>query len=334
MELQNHSKLKVEFLAASPDLRPDIVVVQIVGKVLGSWTTQGQWQLDWDAQPQILKERVSTPWGDLCPDFHHLKAGCDLSVVGRIYSPSPRGCKRMQVQLRVGQEHRKLTVFGSRRWKKAKGGDLVAGEAETFGMLDMTWSHSFGGRCINQAGDAQNHGFNPGGIGFQCCPVQALDAQLPRIEDPDHLITRIEDQPMPINLAAIPADVPLNLYPDPTPLGRALISDARVDLDPSFHNNSHPSFRFSSISPGSSFVLQGMDTLGGLAGSLPDCRYLAKIRLGDRRHQCFLEPSSIVFFPETRQVSIAYSAHFAFRWVAEQQREIEVQGLSCTKGQV
>lgn len=327
MEIHNHSRLSLAYLAASPDLRPDIVVGQLVGKLLGSWTATGAWQLDWDAQAPVLRERLSTPWGDLCPDFHHRKAGCDLSVIGRVYSPQAKGCRQMRVHARVGDSARSLWVFGPRRWQQGPQGELEPSPPEPFGILDMVWSNSFGGRCKDADGAYQSYLFNPEGMGFQCCPTQAKGALLARIEDPNALVRRPLDRPMPINLAAIPAELPLNLYPDPVPLAQAMLDQKQVKLPPSFHNWAHPKFRFSDIAPGAEFYLEGMDTGGGLLGALPELRFVAGVRLGDRRHRLCLEPSSIVIFPESRKVSISYSAHFAFRWVPEERREIELHAL-------
>lgn len=330
MEMINQTKLNVEFVSGSPDLRPDVVVGQLVGKALGFWDPQQRFQMDWDAKAPILRENVSTDWGELPCDLHQLKEGCDLSVVGRVYSPDPKGCKEMDVEIMVGDLHRSLRVFGPRRWVPSRAGDLVPEKPQMFGITDMVWSQSFGGRCEDQTGELQSDVFNPSGKGFQCCPKNAEGTALPSIEDPEQLIRGIDDRPMPINLAAIPADLPLKLYPDPTIWGQALLAGERVKLPASYHNVAHPKFRIPRLRAGAAFSLRGMDTQGGLCGALPSLHIHAEIRLGDRRHECFLRPSNLVFFPETRHLSISYSAHFAFRWVPEEQRSIHLRAMKAS----
>lgn len=327
MQIVNQTQMEVELVSASPDLRPDIVVAQVVGKVLGSWDAKQRWSIDWDAPTMILRERTSTPWGDICADLHPRKAGCDLSVVGRIYSPRAQGCKSMEVELNVDDAKRSLRVFGPRRWVRDGAGAVVPGDPEPFGILDMNWAHSFGGRCQNAEGVFESYLFNPQGKGFQTCEQRALGTFLPCIEDPQDLVRYVGDTPMPISLAAIPAELPLNLYPDPAPLGRALMAGQRVTLPPSFHNISHPKFRFETVRPGAEFGLRGMDTEGGLFGALPNLCFHADVRLGERRHTCVLAPSSLVFFPESRRMSMSYSAHFAFRWVPQERRELVLRAV-------
>lgn len=328
MELINHTKLAAQYLGGSPDLRPDLVVGQIVGKALGLWDRAHRFTLQWDAKVPILRERQCTPFGDVAPDIHPLKAGCDVTAVGQVYSPDPKGAKAVEVQVSVGDARRCLQVFGPRRWRRDKRGGLKIGETEPFGSLDMGWAHSFGGRCPDEQGQTQSYLFNPDGQGLIACPQRADGVALPRIEDPDQRICSWRDQPMPINLAAIPKDLPLSLYPDPTPIGQALLAGKKVKLPPGFHNAAHPRFRFQGLAPGTPFGIKGMDTRGGLFGALPELRFQAAIRLGDRHHTLWLEPSQLVFFPETRQVSLTYSAHFAFRWIPRQVREIKLRAFT------
>lgn len=324
MEILNQTRLSVAYVGASPDLRPDIVVGQIVGKVLGHWDPHQQLHYDWDAELPILRERERTQWGDIAPDLHPMKAGCDVSAVGQIYSKDPRGSRVGSVDLKLGGQSRSLAVFGPRRWVQDRSGALRISEPERFGVLAMDWAHSFGGQCLDAQDRMQSSHFNPKGLGFVSCPERALNLALPLIEDPDQRIRDCQDRPMPINLAAIPADMPLSLFPDPTPIGQVLAKGQRVQLPTDFHNCAHPKFRWTQVKPGTSFALQGMDTQGGLFGALPELRFEAQIRLGDRRHTQWLEPSNIVFFPERRHLTVTYSAHFAFRWIPQEMREIKL----------
>lgn len=327
MDLRNQSRLEVAYQSASPDLQPDLVVTQVVGKVLGGWDPSSVWALDWDAAPALLRDRSSTPWGDLCPDFHHLKAGCDLTVNGQVYSPEPKGSKEIEVQAWVGPERRSLRVFGPRRWISNSRGELIPSPPERFGILGMAWNHSFGGACKNAKGDHESYLFNPEGRGYQTCPLQAKGELLPQIEDPSQLICEFEDRPRPINLSAIPAHCAMNLYPDPTPMGQALLAKERIKLDPAFHNVAHPCFRYTNVPPGVRFGVEGMHPSGPLCGQVPERRFRVDVRLGERKHVCWLEPSSIVIFPETRQASITYSTHFAFQWVPHERREIKIYAI-------
>lgn len=324
MEIQNHTRLSVGYRAGSPDLQPDLVVGQVVGKVLGHWDPAGNFELGWDKQMPLIESRTSTPWGDVVSDYHHLKAGCDVTAVGAVYSEKDRGATEQRVTVRVGQTSRSLVVFGERRWKK-EGQTLVPSPPQPFGRLDLRWEHSFGGSCRNAQGQLEHHPFNPGGTGVQSCKIQALGARLPRVEDPDALMQGWDARPMPCSLAAIPQAMPLALYPDPAAFVAPLLRRETLKLPREFHNCAHPKFRFSHVAAGDPFALTGMALQGPLRGSLPAQRFVLCCFLGARRHEVELRPSTLQFFPETRCISITYSAHFAFRWVPQEVRKILVR---------
>lgn len=327
MELHNHSALSVAHYFSSPELRPEILVGQVVAKVLGRWEPGGCFDWDWDTALPFFSECQETPWGELPADFHHKKAGCDVIALGRAYSDSVQGCRQRTIELQMGFERRRLAVIGHRVWERA-GESLVPSKPEPFGILDLTWAHSFGGTALSREGKLSTFAFNPQGMGYQECKSQAIGQPLPRIEDPQDRIERWDQRPMPCNMATIPSDLPLNLYPDPTKIVPELVAGGRSVLSPSFHNVAHPRFRFAALSPGIRFSLVGMNPGEALLGCTPSQRFSAKFRFGERRHALEMEPTTLVFFPESRQCILSYSVHVAFRWVPKERREIWVEPLT------
>lgn len=323
MQVENHSKLAVDYLSGSPEGQFDRVCCQVVGKVLGEWNRRGCWRLCWELDPPFFQEPQLTPWGSIAPDFHLPKSGCDVVAQGRAYSPHPRGSSHSEIVLRSGKQERKLVVFGPRYWIRGARG-LFASSPERFTIVDLEWEGSFGGRCQDAQGNAHSFAFNPRGRGFQRCEIRAQGQALPHFEDPNCLIARYDDQPRPCNLKMLDPMVPLNLYPDPLPLCEALAQGRQVKLPREFHNIAHPSFRFAQIGAGSCLSLQGMLEDQQLELCLPKTRYMLDLQLGSRRHELELKASTIQFFPETRQCSISYSAHFYFRWIPKELRLIQI----------
>lgn len=324
MEIINPTRFQVQARFGNPDLNPDLVIGQVVAKVLGHWTLQGEWELLWDESVPFLSEDQPTPWGIMLSDFHPPKVGCDVTAIGRVYSEDPKGSPSREVVLRMGETSRGLQVWGPRVWER-RHGSLVPSEPEPFGALDLVWEHSFGGACLNAEEQPESYLFNPEGLGYQKCPHKAVGQDLPRIEDPNALVSRWDDTPMPCNLAAIPGALPLNLYPNPAPMVESLLNGPRSQLPLDFFNRAHPNFRFDAIEAGTPFSLSGMHLGAPRGGVVPSQRLIAKFRLGDRRHEKEMALSTLQLLPESRHCILSYSAHVAFRWMPQELRQIEIQ---------
>lgn len=324
MEICNATQFQVQARFGNPDLDPDLVVGQVVAKVLGHWSVQGRWELLWDQPLPFFLEDQPTPWGAMVADFHLPKQGCDVTAIGRVYSEEPRGSRSMDLKLRMGKELRCLRIWGPRVWERS-GDALVPSQAQPFGMLDLVWAHSFGGSCLDAENQPSSYLFNPDGVGYQQCPRQALGQALAPIEDPRDPVLAWDASPKPCNLAAIPGAMPLNLHPNPAPMVESLLQGPRAELPRDFFNRAHPNFRFDSPRPGTPFSLSGMHVGEARVGTLPGEDLVAKFRLGDRRHEKAMPLTGLQFLPDSRHCIMNYSAHVAFRWVPQEQRQIRIE---------
>lgn len=137
--------------------------------------------------------------------------GVSVTAVGSVLGPSRAPFIR-PVTLSVGDEVRRLAVFGERRWRKMLGGGLVASEPEPFEALPLAFERAFGGGYdmlpglfpgtdLPFPGLRVDYPLNPSGIGFYETSDAAENRSLPNVESPAELVRSWDDRPVPAGLA-------------------------------------------------------------------------------------------------------------------------------------
>lgn len=244
------------------------------------------------------------------PDLSRLPLWQGTSVTASGVAAGPAAPPFVRpVSLRVGDELRRLIVFGERRWRRGAGGALTASEAAPFEAIPLSFRRAFGGGYDAPPGLLPgtelpvpalrvDYPLNPSGVGFHESEQAAEGQLLPSIELPDQLVQRWSDRPEPGGFTPCPELPALRLPSDPAfaeamqaaggwPPGPGLSEEQRrraVDLHMRLAmrvlHHAPGRLIFPSVKPGVAVALEGLG---------PDARALrfevppSPIRVGIRR---------------------------------------------------
>ncbi len=136
-------------------------------------------------EQQMWQELSQVLPNDLPLDIGMPKARGEVLVHGTCHAPGGEPVQGLSVAVRAGRLHKRLMVFGDRRWER---GNIT--KPEPFTSLELTYEHAFGGKEFER---------NPKGkgIGPVLLPNGERIHPLPNIEDPDHLVLEATDRPEP-----------------------------------------------------------------------------------------------------------------------------------------
>lgn len=159
--------------------------------------TDPQWPID--AVPS------ETPLGTRAGDKPFYMGGVDILLGGRVYQPDRAMRGRLDVELEVGRTfRRRFSLFGDRRWVRGPEGRLIPSAPEAFGSMALNQALAYGGGALAKGGQWTPYGPNPLGRGYMLDEASAEGSALPNIEDPNHLIQRWDDRPVPVGLGYYP----------------------------------------------------------------------------------------------------------------------------------
>lgn len=117
----------------------------------------------------------------------------EFLVYGSAFSPKP--VRGLEVQVRVGDLTKVLTIFGNRAWKLH-----ASGEPEPFTSMPIHYGNAFGG---------PDYAKNP--LGKGAVPDKTGSRPLPNVQDPRHLVLSPDDTPAPAGFTAYPLTWPQRL---------------------------------------------------------------------------------------------------------------------------
>ena len=103
-----------------------------------------RYRIESDRLVWLEEPPVRSPASPPDPLAFPLWKGVSVTAIGQVVGP-PRAPFIRQVNISVGDEVRRLAVFGGRRWRKTLGGDLVASDPEPFDTLPLVFTRAFGG---------------------------------------------------------------------------------------------------------------------------------------------------------------------------------------------
>lgn len=147
-----------------------------------------------------------------------------ITASGTVFGPA-RPPYVVPVSLRIGDEMRRLAVFGDRRWKRSFGGDLLPSDPAPFDAMALSFDIAYGGHYEMPPGPDPVSGLphpgmvvgfskNPEGRGFYRDEDAAEGNLLPNIEWPDKLVRTWNDHPEPAGFSPCPEHVALRLNDD------------------------------------------------------------------------------------------------------------------------
>lgn len=156
---------------------------------------------DWPVGPSPGE----TPLGPRSGDKPFYMGGIDVLLGGRVYQPNRRVEGRLDVEIEIGRMfRRRLALFGDRRWIRSKEGLLVPSVPEVFGSMRLSDTLTFGGAALAPNGEQAQDGPNPRGRGYYLNEKAAEGQLLPNIEDPNQLMNRFDDRPIPPGIGYYP----------------------------------------------------------------------------------------------------------------------------------
>ncbi|MDI3291754.1 DUF2169 domain-containing protein [Polyangium sp. 15x6] len=261
---------------------------------------------------------------------HPLWRGTSVTASGDVLGPSRPPFVRA-VQFAIGNEVRRLAVFGNRHWDTSLLGGLVASEPAAFHSIPMSFERAFGGSYIlppgllpgtdlPHPGGEVSYPLNEHGIGFYPDKNAAVDAPLPNLELADQLLKQWNDQPEPGCFAPCPDLVALRLRhvgvdhpiigPEDaiTPAFQAKFASRAFTM--SLHHA--PGYLvFDELAPGTPIQLVGLGK-AIIRFSLPESRLRVTLRRGQNRTDVPPRIRSVHVDAEKMTVSCVYGYEFRY----------------------
>jgi hypothetical protein len=303
-------------------LQPEVRAALVVAKATFREVSPGDFEPETDAPYPLYPEDLQTDAGILPrDDFPKFGAGADVIVMGRAYAPGGTPCTEMTVSLEIGGILRRLRVFGDRVWERT-GGGLRISEPKPFSAMPLDYAHAYGGAAeyeYNEEILTVYYPHNFVGKGFIREEEKADGTPLPNIEDPEALISRWDDQPLPAAWSTMPLAAPLH--------GERGVSLEGVDIRirPQFYCRASPGLVLTQLHPGEKVVLRGMCPDSEFSFAIPDWRVSALCRVGSQHEEQQAAPDTLVILPEERRFYLVYRFWFDFLFKPGVSRAVRLQ---------
>jgi len=179
----------------------------VIARVLHDVSPSGELRPLEDPQWPVSASPEDTPLGPRSGDKPFYTGGVDVLLGGRVHPKERKLTERLDVEIEVGRTfRRRIAVIGDRRWVRGEGGTLVPSAAEAFGSMRLDYALAFGGRDAGKYGPPTPYGPNPRGRGYYASEAGAEGRPLPNLEDPNALVARWDDRPIPVGLGYYPED--------------------------------------------------------------------------------------------------------------------------------
>ncbi len=157
-----------------------------------------QWTLADEQLPPLEGDEY---WGEpgessikQASDYHIGKLSSDIIMLGHAFAPGGKDVRQLDVRLTVGKVHKTVRVFGDRCWRDGR-----ISSPQPFRTMAMVYEKAFGGAHIVDGQIVETEVRNPIGCGFagKRKSSEMNDIPLPNLEDPDSLIVRTGQRPIP-----------------------------------------------------------------------------------------------------------------------------------------
>jgi hypothetical protein len=305
----------------------DKTLAVIVAKASGVFDAAGRMTLDLAIPTPICHAPVPYAGGQIPADLGIRKDGLDVLALGQAYHPQIDGGVQSEVVVQLGEDVRRLQVWGERRWYKSHDGHWKVSDAQPFSIEDLTWSGSFGGPSFDDWGNPCPHLLNAKGKGYIASEAAIEGTPLPNFEHPAHLITDWRDQPAPCNLAPAPRHLAVDARVMAADVERSVQQGVPYCVPDSLWNDAVPLFRFRTPEPGTPVSLTGMSE-EPLFAAAPALRVYAKAQVGAAALEVPLVLDTLLFLPAARRVLFTFRGSFAYHFAPREQRcvTLEMEG--------
>ncbi|MBW2527609.1 MAG: DUF2169 domain-containing protein [Deltaproteobacteria bacterium] len=279
-----------------------------------------------DQQPLLLDTDERFEPGDA----QFLRRGVSVTASGFVY-PRSGPAPSATASLAVGDATRRVEAIGPRVWhRRGASGTLSPTSPRPFSRIEMRWEHAYGGlvpepaKIIEVDGEATivpehptAYPQNLDGMGFFLRAEQAIDQPLPLLEDPDQLIERWDDRPLPTCLAPCPlwCGVRAQGFIDP--------EDDKVDLDrlDLLTGRACPRQVFEEVPAGTMIRLEGMRPQGErLSFPVPAAPCTVDVEIGEEQQRVGMLLDAIDIDAEKARVRFVFRRLFRYGLVQHQLR--------------
>jgi len=265
----------------------------------------------------VSPDFLETPYGIFHGDHFIRKKGADVAVLGTIRRLRP--VTRARVSITIGSIVRELRVLGDRTWKKTgRAAMALSPTAPTpFTEMPISYKRAYGGSA-DFAGYQASHPENPWGIGFYLEAEQAVDHQLPNIEDAASSENYQWSDRQPVaGFAPYPMIWGLRAQEAIT-----IAADKKSiqSVSPLLFNNAHPKLVVDRISPSETIAVQGLDEKP-LAITLPSVRLGLEVNTSVKKVDVESRIDGVYIWSDARKVVITNRANFSYQFQSEQTRQ-------------
>ncbi len=283
--------------------------------IKASFIMENDWVL---ADEQNAPTESDEYWGEpevssikYASDFHTGKPATDIIMIGQAHAPRQKPVEQLDVQLSVGHLNKTVRVIGDRQWQ---GGQISS--PKPFVTMPVVYERAYGGQHQIDEHHYLAEERNPVGCGFvgKRSRRELEGMALPNIEDPNDLMTKAGDQPIPTGFGAcapnwMPRRQFAGTYDDAWQKTRAPYLPQ--DFDSRFLNAAHPDCIYSGYLKGGEPVsISHMHPDGLLQMQLPMVKFLCELTLQGQRHPLETHMDTVTLEPNEKKISLLWRTHF------------------------
>ena len=272
-----------------------------------------QWTLADKQEPPIVADEYWTKAGESSikygSDCHTGKPCSDIIMLGHAYAPNNQEIRQLDVSLTIGQVHKTIRVFGNRHWHNGR-----ITPPEPFKTMAMVYEKAFGGEHIVNGISTAVEERNPVGQGFsgQRKVDEMNGVPLPNLEDPNNLITDINQRPAPACFAISaphwqPRSAYAGTYDETWQAQRAPFLPE--DFDNRFFSMAHPDLVYPGFLIGGEQVeINNMHPCGTLKFALPHVKLNTAVFIAGDIVQPGFNLETLIIEPNELKLSMMWRA--------------------------
>ncbi len=300
--------------AASMALFPDEKAIDTLYlMVRATFNVGAQWTL---AEEQLPPQEGDEYWGEpgessikYGSDYHPGKLRSDIIMLGDAYPPDGKEVRELDVNLSVGEVHKNIRIFGDREWQ---GGRITA--AQPFRVMPLIYEKAFGGGHFVDDVIVAAEERNPVGSGFSGGrKVTEMDGEpLPNLEDPNDLITRFDQQPVPACFGVVASHWSsrsqyAGTYDDSWQASRAPYLP--LNFDKRFFNAAHPDLIYPGFLKGGEAVsITHMHPAGAINFEVPYIKLKADVSMAGKIKRPAFNLETLTIEPNQLKLGMVWRA--------------------------
>jgi hypothetical protein len=252
-------------------------------------------------------------------DIALIKPQTDMVVIGSVY-PANGSARVVDAGVSIGPLQKVIRVFGNRNWEKGLTGYQIS-SPEVFECMPLYYENAYGGSYANPHNELPiSDERNPVGKGYVEKKSKYIpkEVALPNLENPSHLITDIQDQPVPWSTGFVARSwLPRRNYAGSYDVEWKKKRNPLlpVDFDERAHNAASAGLLAAQYMQGGEPVkLVNLSQDGLLVFNLPNFKFTIESYMRNQRcqHQAVLD--TIVIEPDEKRVCLTWRSSFQIHW--------------------